>query len=190
MINIESLNNYVGIISEEETMKLATKIYMITDFICEDYPKYREWYFNKQLPSTINTNERNILFVRNPENDNEIISMACLKRNNEERKICTLYVSDKYRGLGIGKKIVDESLKWLGTDKPLITFADYKLEMFKPIIDKYNWELVEIVPGLHDDGSLELCFNGLLTKNNGETLEHQLHKKLIIILKNKYEQIK
>ena len=190
MINIESLNNYVGIISEEETMKLATKIYMITDFICEDYPKYREWYFNKQLPSTINTNERNILFVRNPENDNEIISMACLKRNNEERKICTLYVSDKYRGLGIGKAIVEESMRWLGTTKPLITLADYKLEMFKPIIDKYGWELTEIVSGLYNDRYQELCFNGSLTKNNDETLEQQLHKKLIRVLKNRCEQIK
>ena len=47
MINIESLKNYVGIIPEEEFMKLATKIYMITDFICDDYAKHKEWYFTK-----------------------------------------------------------------------------------------------------------------------------------------------
>lgn len=190
MINIESLKKYVGIIPEEEFMELATKIYMITDFICDDYPKHKEWYFTKQLPATINGDERNILFVRNPENVNEIISMACLKRDEEEQKICTLYVSDKCRGLGIGKAIVEESMRWLGTTKPLITLADYKLEMFKPIINKYGWELTEVVSGLYNDISQELCFNGTLTKDNDETLEQQLHKKLIRVLKNRCEQIK
>lgn len=37
MKNIESLKNYVGNVTEEEFMILATKIYMITDFICDDY---------------------------------------------------------------------------------------------------------------------------------------------------------
>ena len=183
MITIESLKKYVGIISEEDFMELATKIYMITDFICDDYPKHKEWYFTKQLPETINGDERNILFVRNPLNDSEIIAMACLKKDEEEKKICTLYVSDKCRGLGIGKAIVEESMRWLGTTKPLITLADYKLEMFKPIINKYGWELTEIVSGLYNDRSQELCFNGTLTKDNDETLEQQLHKKLIRVLK-------
>lgn len=190
MINIESLKKYVRIIPKEDFMELATKIYMITDFICDDYPKYKEWYFTKQLPATINGDERNILFVRNPENNNEIISMACLKRDQEEQKICTLYVSDKCRGLGIGKAIVEESMRWLGATKPLITLADYKLEMFKPIINKYGWELTEVISGLYNDRFQELCFNGTLTKYNDETLEQQLHKKLIRVLKNRCEQIK
>lgn len=177
MINIESLKKYVGIISKEELMELATKIYMITDFICDDYPKHKEWYFTKQLPATINGDERNILFVRNPKNDNEIISMTCLKRDKEEKKICTLYVSDKYRSLGIGTAMFEESMRWLGTTKPLATITDYRLEMFKPFINKYGWELKEIVSGLYKDGSQELCFNGSLIKNNDETLEQQLHKK-------------
>ena len=79
-------------------------------------------------------------------------------------------------------------MRWFGTTKPLITLADYKLEMFKPIINKYNWELTEIVSGLYNDRAQELCFNGTLTKNNNETLEQQLQKKLVKTLKNKCEQ--
>lgn len=190
MINIESIKNYIGTITEDEFIELASKIYMITDFICDDYPKRKEWYFTKQLPATINGDERNILFVRNPDNYNEIISMSCLKRDEEEQKICTLYVSDKYRGIGIGKAIIEESMKWLGTTKPLITFADYKLEMFKPIIDKYNWELTEIVSGLYNDRSQELCFNGTLTKNNNETVEKQLYKRLVRSLNYRIQNYK
>ena len=190
MINIESLKNYKDKLNEEDFFDLATRVYMITDFICEDYPKHKEWYFTKQLPETINGTERNILFIRHPENSNKIISMACLKKDEDEKKICTLYVSNKCRGLGIGKAIIEESMKWLETTKPLITLADYKLDMFKPIISKYDWELTEIVSGLYNDRSEELCFNGTLTKNNDETLEQQLHKKLIRELKNRCEQIK
>lgn len=161
---------------------------MITDFICEQYPKYKEWYFNKQLPATINSDQRNILFARNPENENEIIAMACLKKDEEEQKICTLYVSDKYRGLGLGTALIEESMRWLGTTKPLITLADYKLEMFRPIINKYGWELTEIVTGIYNDKSQELCFNGTLTRNNDETLDQKLHKRLLKILKYRLEE--
>ena len=189
MAKIESLKNYIGVLNEDEFIKLSKQIYDITDFICEDYPKHKEWYFHKQIPR-IFTPSGEILFARSEEDENKIIAMACLKKDEEEQKICTLYVSDKCRGLGIGKAIVDESMRWLGTTKPLITLADYKLEMFKPIINKYGWELTEVVSGLYNDRSQELCFNGTLTKDNDETLEQQLHKKLIRVLKNRSEQIK
>ena len=50
MVKIECLKDYLNC-PPEEFNDLATKIYMITDFICTDYPKHREWYFNKQLPA-------------------------------------------------------------------------------------------------------------------------------------------
>lgn len=62
--------------------------------------------------------------------------------------------------------------------------------MFKVIINKYGWELTEVVSGLYNDKAQELCFNGTLTKNNEETLEQQLHNKLIRVLKNRCDQIK
>lgn len=188
IVKIESLKDYLKC-NSEEFMDLATRIYMMMGFICEDYPKLKEWYFTKQLPAIID-DERNILFTRNPENSNEIISMACLKKNSEEQKICTLYVSDKCRGLGIGTSIIEESMKWLGTTKPFITLADYKLDMFRPIIEKYNWQLTEIVPELYNDRSEELCFNGTLTKSHDITPERQLHKRLIKVLNKRIDDLK
>ncbi len=73
MLKVESLKSYIGKISNDEFMELATKIYEITDFICADYPKHKEWYFKKQLPRIL-TPIGEILFIR--END-EIIAMAC-----------------------------------------------------------------------------------------------------------------
>lgn len=186
-IKIESLKNYIGHITEEELMQFATKIYMTTNFIVEDYPQYKEWYFTKQLPETIYGNRRNILFVRNPKDEQEIIAMACLKKEAEEQKLCTLYVSRQYRSLGIGTAMVEEAMQWLGTTQPFITFVDYKLEMFRPMIYKYDWKLTDVVLGCPNRGQ-ELCFNGVMAKNNEENLEQKLQKRLVKILKNRMIQ--
>lgn len=85
-----------------------------------------------------------------------------MKKN---KKICTLYVSDQCRGQHLGTRMVEASMEFLGTTKPLITLADYKLPMFQPIIEKYDWELTEVVSGLYNDRAKELCFNGKLTKD-------------------------
>ncbi len=96
MVHIESLKSYIGKISNEEFANLAKRIYDITDFICEDYPNHKEWYFHKQLPR-IFTPSGEILFARSDEDDSIILAMACLKKNEKEKKICTLYVSDQFR---------------------------------------------------------------------------------------------
>lgn len=177
MAKIESLKNYIGVLNEDEFIKLSKQIYDITDFICEDYPKHKEWYFHKQIPR-IFTPSGEILFARSEEDENKIIAMACLKKDEEEQKICTLYVSDQCRGQHLGTRMVEASMEFLGTTKPLITLADYKLPMFQPIIEKYDWELTEVVSGLYNDRAKELCFNGKLTKDvNLEQLGLTLTKK-------------
>lgn len=178
MVYIESLKSYIGKISAEEFANLAKRIYDITDFICEDYPKHKEWYFQKQLPRIFTPNGE-ILFARSDKDDNTILAMSCLKKDEEEKKICTLYVSDQCRGQHLGTRMIEASMKFLETTKPLITLADYKLPMFQPIIDKYEWELTEIVEGLYNDKSNELCFNGTLTKQaNMDKQGPSLVKKL------------
>ena len=165
MFKVECLKDYYGNISEDDFFELANKIYLITEFTCEDYPNHKEWYFKKQLPAIFGE-ERTILFVRSLEDPEEIVAMACLKKDEEEQKICTLYVSNKIRGAGLGNVIIEESMKWLETTKPLITLPEYKFEMFVAIIKKYGWKLTEVVEGLYNDKHKELCFNGTLTKIN------------------------
>lgn len=62
--------------------------------------------------------------------------------------------------------MLEASMKWLGTTKPLITIADYKLEMFASIIQKYDWRLIQIIDGLYQDNTKELCFNEAFTNNS------------------------
>lgn len=177
MVKIESLKNYIGILNEDEFTKISKQIYDITDFICEDYPKYKEWYFYKQIPRIFTPNGE-ILFARSEEDKNKIIAMACLKKDEEEQKICTLYVLEQCKGQHLGTRMVEASMEFLGTTKPLITLADYKLPMFQPIIEKYDWKLTEVVSGLYNDKAKELCFNGKLTK------ETNIEQPSLILIKN------
>ena len=159
MFNVESLKDYIDKISEEELRQLATEIYKLTKFIGDDYLKYQEWFFNKQLPETLNNSKRNILFVQD---NSKIIAVSCLKKDSQEKKICTLYVTPSYRRKGIGSILLIKAMEWLETTKPYITIRDYKLEMFKPFIQKYNWELTEIIQV--NSKNKEFCYNGSLNK--------------------------
>ena len=164
MVKVESLKEYQRILSKKDFEVLANKIFMITESLVQEYPGYKEWYFLKQLKN-IESTEREILFVRNPEKFEEIIAVACLKKTVLEKKICTLYVVETFRSIGIGSALISESFKFLGTTIPLITFADYKLKWFEPFIKKYNWKLVEVIDKAYNNNFKELCFNGKLEKH-------------------------
>lgn len=173
MFKVENLKSKLGSVLEDEFIELARRIYYITDFTCADYPKHKSWYFEKHLPELINGTKREILYIEDQE---QIIAIACLKKDEEEKKICTLYISDSYRDQGLGTTIIEESMRWLETTKPLITIADYKLGMFTPIINKYDWQLTEVVAGMYNDRHQELCYNGSLTKDQSTNIQKKISK--------------
>lgn len=155
MIIIDSLKDYIN---KPEFNELTKQIYDITKSLINEYPNYKEWYFNKQLPRII-ANKGDILFAKSDDKPTEIIGIACLKKDDSEQKISTLYVIEQERGKQIGSKLLEASSKYLETSKPLITFFDYKLEMFQPIIDKYDWQLTSVVEDLNKNNTKELYFN-------------------------------
>ena len=85
------------------------------------------------------------------------------KKDASEKKICTLFVAKEYRNQGLGSLLIEEAMKYLETDKPLITISENKLPMFKNLITKYNWDLTEIALSLYSENEKEFCFNGKLT---------------------------
>jgi hypothetical protein len=77
-----------------------------------------------------------------------------------------LFVKEEYRAIGIGTKLLTSSMEFLESTKPFITIRDYSLSLFKPFINKYNWELVEVVTGIYGDNTKKFCYNDKLTKEN------------------------
>ena len=155
-MKIESIKDYINILSEEEIKSLANDIYNITKFLEEDYPNHKNWFFNIQLEETLHSNTRNILFVRD---NNKIIGVANLLSNNEEKKISALYVIEEYQNKGIGTQLFEESMKWLNTRYPIISLSKDRYKAYKPIIDKYNWKLTRIIKNYYKEGIEELFFN-------------------------------
>jgi len=139
--------------------KYAQAAYIVTDYICDDYPKHFEWYWTKEIPRVFNgTGEVIICTV-----GTNIAGVAFLKKDETESKICTFLVIESYRGKHIATRMLEQAYKYLGTTKPLITIADYKLPMFEPIIKKYGWQLTQTMgEGYYNNNSRELVYNGKL----------------------------
>lgn len=147
----------------EKLLLLCDDLYEMTDFICEDYPRHKSWFYQKHLPATfVKGSGRDIIFAY--DKNEKVYGTSFIKKDDTEKKICTLFVSPKARGLGIGTLLVEKSMEMLGTTKPMITLADYKLPMFEGLIKKYGWEMTEEITGLYNDKHKELVYNGFLTK--------------------------
>ena len=139
----------------EELKHLILEFYEITFFLNDSYPGYKDW-FSKQIIGCFK-NERTILYTK----DNDKISgVIFLKKDNNESKICTLYVLPEYRKNDIATKLIEASFEYLGTSKPLATVNSSKLEMFSKIINKYDWKISKKIDNIYNDGETEIVLNG------------------------------
>ena len=137
--------------------KLASDSYIATNWIAKDYPKHFEHFWTKYIPG-IFSGEREIIGIYN---SNELAGLVILKKNDTEAKISTLFIDEKYRNRGLASKLIEESVKFLNTDKPLISIAEYKVDMFISIIKKYNWKLTQVLDSEYYNGRhREFVYNG------------------------------
>lgn len=139
--------------------KFAQDAYSATDCLRQDYPKYFEWYWSKNIPRVFNgTGEIVVCII-----DDNIAGIASLKKINTEKKICTFFVVKEYRGQHVATKMLEYIFEYLGTSKPLITITDRKVLSFVPIIKKYNWKLTQITSkDYYNNASCEFVYNGRL----------------------------
>ena len=114
--------------------KAILEVYLQTSYNHDQYPGYLKWFYTVNLPR-IFKGEGDIIFYLD---GLEIVSLAILK-NAEEKKICTLLVNEYYQKKGYSKQILEDSFEYLGTDKPLITIPNKRLDEFNKIIDAYHW---------------------------------------------------
>ena len=156
MYEIKYLSNLKDNLEFNDVMN---QIYEFTKFINLEYYDYESWFFMKHI-TRVKTGLGDILYIKDTENS-PLVAIASLKNTRDEKKICTLYIDSKYRGKNIGSLLTKESLSYLKTTKPLITFSATKLNYFKKYIIKYNWNIEETII---NENKVELVFNGKLTK--------------------------
>lgn len=119
--------------------RLVFETYQLIDFIGKDYEHLCEWYWGKAVPWIFSGKMEFFLAL----DCEKVIGVLIAKKEEKERKICTLFIDPKYSNNGIATHLINESFEFLGTRKPIITFSEYKLDQFTPILQKYGWQIDE-----------------------------------------------
>ena len=151
----------------EYIQKIINDVLTISMLVKDDYPDYRGWFLNKQVPG-IYDGSRNIIVAHV---NNQTVGFVSLKRDANEKKICTFYISKSFRKNKVGSILALKAIEWLEYDKPLITIPTDKLGDFIRIAKRYNWEVTDIKDGLYRTNNPEIILNGAIMDTNIETIE-------------------
>ena len=116
--------------------KAVNELYLLTDYNKLQYPDYYRWYFQTNIPRILEGSGEAIFYL----DGFEIVGLSMLKRTEEEAKICTLLINEDYRKRGNSSIILEDSFEFLGTEKPIITIPQNRLDEFSKIIEAYGWE--------------------------------------------------
>lgn len=172
----------------EIVQKIINDVLTISMLVKNDYPNYREWFINTQVPGLYD-NSRNIIVAHI---NDQIVGFVSLKKTPTEKKICTFYVEKRFRRNQIGTILVEKAIEYLEEEKPLITIPMDKLNEFIRIANKYNWKITDIKENLYRTTTPEVIVNGYVQqesteKDNNKSFEKTYRLYKISILK---QQIK
>jgi hypothetical protein len=120
-----------------------------------EYPGIEAWFLGKVVPGLHNGSRKILRFERH----GRLVALGIGKMEPDERKICTVRVSPEYFGRGLGLRVFDELMSWMGTDVPHATLSKEKLPEFRRIFERYGFALTSAHDGRYRPGKIELLFN-------------------------------
>ena len=120
------------------------------------YPGFENWYWGKVLDGV--ADGRRKIFVVGP--SEKPLAIAIAKREPDENKICTLWVSACARGSGVGSELLGEIVDWLDDPRPLLTVPSERIAEFVPLVRRYRFVETARMPSLYRPGVIEHVFNG------------------------------
>lgn len=147
----------------EIIQKLIQDVLLLSMTVKQDYPDYRSWFLNTQIPGLYD-NTRNIIIAHI---NDKIVGFVSLKKTSTEKKICTFYVEKSFRRNKIGTILVEKAIDYLEESRPLITIPMNKLNEFIKIGNYYNWEITDIKENLYRTSTPEVIVNGTIEEKNG-----------------------
>jgi ribosomal protein S18 acetylase RimI-like enzyme len=130
---------------------------LIPDFACF-YPDIERWFESKVLPG-IASGTRRVVVERDASN---IVGCLILKKADQERKICTLWVRPDARGAGLGQHLLDSARQWLDCDQPMLTVPQEELDGFLPLLKRNHFQLTQRAANFYRSNRCEYVFNGEL----------------------------
>lgn len=155
-----------------ETMQTILKHTLCNARIC--YPTFDYWLDTK-VSAQLSNGKRDILFLFDKENPRQVLGLAVLKLEEEEKKICSFRIEPPNQRKGLGRILMQECFKVLGTNKPMLTVPrDMSLKLsdpnncysaFNSFLSKHfkdEFELTQKAKDYYRNGYTEYVYNGLL----------------------------
>lgn len=140
-------------------------------FLKQDYPNFWEWYRKKVLPDL--TISRRQIYIAAPKNHaNCLAGVTILKDTPYQKKICTLYVSELYRGQGLGSSLLSHSISVLGVQQPLITVSDKHQAEFSSLFHRFGFHLFDSYFGYYRSGTFEHSYNSPIESIPAKKVAH------------------
>ncbi len=127
--------------------------------IAWEYNGFWSWYDKLFLPNLELDRTREIIICQS---EFQMAGIAILKKDIDEQKICTLRVAKAFQRRGIGKELMELSMEWLQSDKPLITVHKSRNNEFRSLFSYYGFVLEEQQKHYYHLFNTELVYNGTL----------------------------
>ena len=146
-------------LSTEEKIIYSQQLKKFLRKLSWEYPGFWKWYDSLFSAKVELKPNREIIIC---ESCFQLVGVAILKRDIEEKKICTLRVEKDFQRQGIGRKLFELSFEWLNCDKPLITVRQSKNCEFQKLFDYYCFNAEEKRRNYYQLFSTEVVYNGSL----------------------------
>lgn len=115
------------------------------------YPDFEGWLTFKFL-GNLSSGKRKLLIAHD---GNRAFGYSLLKQDSQESKICTFFILEEYRSLGLGQNLMAQSLQILDSSETFITVADERLDELSPLLKSQGFTLSKSVPDMYRKGSQE-----------------------------------
>ena len=145
--------------SPSEQNLYRIKLYSFLRRLVLEYHNFNKWYQKLFTDDGTLNADREIILCQITD---EIAGIIILKRQTDERKICTLRVAKKFQNQGIASRLVELGFEWLEDEKPLITVHKAKIQQFEPLFKKYGFQIEQQMRNYYQVFSTELVYNGAL----------------------------
>jgi GNAT superfamily N-acetyltransferase len=124
-----------------------------------DYPGIEHWFKCRVMPGLQEGTRHIVRFDR----QGRIAALGIAKAEDGESKICTVRVAPEFRGRGLGVRIFEELMNWLGDERPLASVSEVKIGEFQRVFDHFGYRLTSVRTGLYLPGRSEYFFNESLS---------------------------